>query len=132
MTIKIILSHVSRAVLAIFFIAAGVGHFVNPSFYLTMMPPWIPFPLAAIYVSGVFEILFGALILPSKTRKLAGWGLIAVLIAVFPANIYLAMHPELFPNISTWAAWARLPFQALFIFWVWKAALSSEPLEFRR
>ena len=132
MNVKMITSQVSRAILSVFFIAAGVAHFVKPSLYLTMMPPWIPFPLAAIYVSGVFEILFGALVLPGKTRKLAGWGLIAVLAAVFPANIYVALHPEIFSGIPAWGTWARLPFQAVFMFWVWKAAISSEPLELRR
>lgn len=73
-----------------------------------------------IYVSGILEILFGVLVLFLKTRKLAGWGLIALLIAVFPANIHLAQHPEIFPSIPAWAAWARLPFQGVFIFWVWK------------
>jgi uncharacterized membrane protein len=72
------------------------------------------------YVSGILEMFFGALVLPLKTRKLAGRGLITLLIAVFPANIHLALHPEIFPSIPAWAAWARLPFQGVFIFWVWK------------
>ena len=103
--------------------AAGAAHFLKPAYYLQIMPPWIPQPLAMIYISGLFEILLGALILPVKTRKLAGWGLIALLIAVFPANIHMAMNPGLVSGVPAWAGWARLPFQAIFIYWVWKAAL---------
>ena len=76
-----------------------------------------------IYISGAFEILLGLLVIPQKTRKLAGWGLIALLIAVFPANLHLALHPDIFPAIPVWADWARLPLQGIFIFWVYKAIL---------
>ena len=110
---------ISRSLLALFFIIAGTGHFVRPLIYLKIMPPYIPHPLAMIYISGFFEILFGALVLPAKTRKLAGWGLILLLIAVFPANIHLVMHPEIFPNIPAWLEYVRLPLQGVLIFWVW-------------
>ena len=96
---------------------------MKPGTYLKIMPPYIPAPLLMIYISGVFEILLGLLVIPPKTRKLAGWGLIALLVAVFPANIHLALHPEIFPNVPAWADWARLPLQGLFMFWVYKAAL---------
>lgn len=124
MTAKINLSSISRLLLALLFVAAGEMHFLKVSTYLKIMPPWIPFPLAMIYVSGFFEILLGALLLPLKTRRLAGWGLATLLIAVFPANIQMALHPQIFPDIPAWAAWARLPLQGVFIFWVWKAALA--------
>lgn len=113
-------SGVSKWLVALFFVAVGAGHLLWPLNYLKIMPPWSPFPLALIYVSGFFEILFGALVLPLKTRKLAGWGLVALLIAVFPANIHMVLHPEIFPSIPVWVGWARLPFQGVFIFWVWK------------
>ena len=113
----------SRLFLAGFFVVAGAAHFARPLTYLKIMPPYIPFPMAMIYISGAAEILLGLLVLPQQTRKMAGWGLILLLIAVFPANIYLALHPEIFPNIPAWAEWLRLPFQALFIFWVWKTTL---------
>ncbi len=122
--------------------AAGAAHFLKPDYYLRIMPPWIPMHLTMIYVSGFFEILFGAMVLPVKTRRLAGWGLIALLIAVFPANIHMALHPEIVPakteassfskragtkrfrpSIPAWVGWARLPLQAVLIFWVWKATL---------
>lgn len=125
MTAEVKFARISRVLLAIFFVVAGMGHFLKPSSYLEIMPPWVPFPLAMVYVSGVLEILLGMLVLPLKTRRPAGWGLITLLIAVFPANIHMALHPEIFSRIPSWAAWARLPFQGVFIFWVWKAALAS-------
>ena len=114
---------ISKLFLAIFFVAAGTLHFVWPGFYLKIMPESIPFPMAMVYISGVLEIVLGLLVLPDKTRRAAGWALVLLLIAVFPANIHLAMHPETLPNIPAWLEWARLPFQGLFIFWVYKAAL---------
>ncbi len=116
---------ISRGLLAVFFAIAGALHFMNPAFYLQIMPSYIPFPLAMIYISGVFEVLLGLMTLPERTRKLAGWGLIALLIAVFPANIHIALHPEIFPKVQPWVSWARLPFQGVFIFWVWKTTLTG-------
>ena len=110
---------VLRWLLAVFFVIAGIGHFVKPETYLKMMPPYIPFHLQMIYLSGVIEIILGILVLPEKTRKLAGWGIIALLIAVFPANIHIALNPEAFSPVAPWILWARLPFQAVFGFWVW-------------
>ncbi len=103
--------------------AAGAAHFLKPDYYLRIMPPWIPLHLTMIYVSGFLEILFGAMLLLIQTQRLAGWGLIALLTAVFPANIHMALHPEIVPNIPAWVGWARLPLQAVLIFWVWKATL---------
>ena len=117
---------VYRGLLAIFFVAAGAGHFVTTATYLKIMPPYIPAPLAMVYLSGISEILLGLLVIQSPTRKLAGWGLIALLVAVFPANLHLALHPEIFPNIPAWMDWARLPLQGLFIFWVYQATLGID------
>ena len=99
---------------------------MKPGTYLKIMPPYVPAPLLMIYISGVFEILLGLLVLPQKTRKLAGWGLIALLITVFPVNIHLALHPEIFPDVPVWVDWIRLPLQGLFIFWVYQAALEQK------
>lgn len=119
-------TRILRALLAIAFVFAGAGHFLKPETYLRMMPPYIPFHLEMIYLSGVIEIILGILVLPRKTRRLAGWGMIALLIAVFPANIHIALHPEAFPPVPGWMLWVRLPFQLLFGLWVWKAAGLSE------
>ena len=103
--------------LSFFFIYFGVDHFINPDFYLSIMPPSFPLHLEAVYISGLFEILGGIGVLLSKTRKLAGWGLFVLLIAVYPANIYMALTPEAFPDIPLSALYFRLVLQFLFFYW---------------
>ena len=105
--------------LSVFFIYFGVDHFINPDFYLSIMPPSFPMHLEAVYISGLFEILGGIGVLLSKTRKLAGWGLFALLIAVYPANIYMALTPEAFPEIPISALYIRLVLQFLFFYWAY-------------
>ncbi|MBL91880.1 MAG: DoxX family protein [Myxococcales bacterium] len=102
---------------ALFYVAVGVYHFVNPDFFLAIMPPYLPLHLELVYLSGFFEIVLGLLLVYSKTRVLAAWGLILLLIAVFPANIHLAMSAEAQAALKTTEAVAigRLPFQLLFI-----------------
>lgn len=99
------------------YIYIGIRHFIDPDFFLAIMPDYLPLHLEAVYLSGVFEILLGGMLLFKKYRKVAGWGLIALLIAVFPANIYLAQNEvaQQTLNISQTTAIVRLPFQALFI-----------------
>lgn len=99
------------------FVLAGVNHFVNPDFYLRMMPPFLPAPLFLIYLSGFFQISLGVLLLVPRFSRRAAYGLIALLIAVFPANIYMAANPHLFAEFSLAALYARLPLQLLFIVW---------------
>ena len=108
--------------MSISYIVVGVTHFTNSEFFLNIMPDYLPWHLELVYLSGAFEILLGLLIVFKNTRKLAGWGLIALLIAVFPANIYLAQSDEAQQalEISKEMAIVRLPFQLLFIaiaFW---------------
>ena len=105
--------------LSTFFIAVGIDHFINPDFYLAIMPPMFPLHLEAVYVSGLFEILGGFGLLLSRFRKISGWGLLALLIAVYPANIYMAMTPEAFPEISIFALYFRLALQFIFFFWAY-------------
>ena len=97
----------------------GVMHFRNPDFYLKMMPPYLPWPAGLVMLSGVFEILLGIFLVVPRFTRFAAWGIIALLIAVFPANIYLASHPELMPNVNPKFHLLRLPFQAVFIAWAW-------------
>ena len=101
--------------MAYFYINVGIKHFTEPEWFLQIYPPLLPFGLAAVYISGFFEVLFGIMLLIPKTRYYAGWGLIVLLIAVFPANIYLAYTNGAAMDISAATAWGRLPFQALFI-----------------
>ncbi len=110
---------VMRWLLAGLFVAAGVMHFVRPQFYLSAMPPYLPWHLEVVYVSGVCEVLLGVLLLVPRVQRAAAWGLIALLIAVFPANVHMVMNPDLFPNIPPAVLWARLPLQGVFIAWAW-------------
>jgi uncharacterized membrane protein len=114
-----IVKTVSRWVFALFFIGAGILHFRNPDFYLKIMPPYIPWPQAMVDISGVAEIALGVMLLFSNLQRLAGWGLILLLVAIFPANIYVYQHQELFPGIPPIAHLLRLPLQAVFILWAY-------------
>ncbi len=108
-------------VLSAFFVLGGANHFLNPDFYVAMMPPYLPAPTALVSVSGVFEMLGGIGVLVPTVRARAGWGLVLLLVAVFPANLHMALNPELFPGLSGFALYARLPFQALFVAWAYWA-----------
>lgn len=109
----------SLYLMALVYIAAGINHFVKPEMYRRIMPPWLPWHHQLVLISGAAEILLGLLLLFPATRVLAAWGIIALLIAIFPANIQMAVqwwregHPYL------WAALLRLPLQALLIWWAW-------------
>lgn len=112
----------SRGLLAAFFIGAGVNHFVTPRFYQAIVPP----PLQGeakrvVQVSGVAEVLGGVGVLLPFTRRLSGAGLVALLMAVFPANMYMLQEPEKFNRIPRWALYARLPLQPLMMMWAWRA-----------
>ncbi|MBW4653183.1 MAG: DoxX family protein [Kaiparowitsia implicata GSE-PSE-MK54-09C] len=109
-----------KYLLALFFIAAGINHFVNPEFYVRIMPPYLPWHLPLVYLSGAAEIGLGALLLIPQYRAIAAWGLIALLIAVFPANLHMALNPELFPTISPVVLWLRLPLQGVLIAWAYR------------
>lgn len=101
------------------YVAAGMNHFVSPELYVAIMPPYVPWHLTMVYVSGVVEAGLGVAILVPKTRVLAAWGLIALLIAIFPANLHMALaEPETY-DVASWALWLRLPIQGLLIAWAW-------------
>jgi uncharacterized membrane protein len=106
-------------------VVAGTMHFVIPRFYEQMVPPPLPASLTVI-ASGLAEILLGIALAFDRTRRLAAWGIVALLIAVFPANVYMAVSgveltdlPSWMTQPSTLARYARLPFQALFLAWAW-------------
>lgn len=107
-------------------VVAGINHFVNPEFYLEIVPSWLPAPKALVYLSGVAEIVGALGTMHPRTRRPAGWFLIATLVAVYPANIYMALNPDEFSSLPQWALWARLPLQFLFIYSVWLATLKEE------
>jgi len=108
-----------RVIAAAAMIAIGIDHFVQPEFFVRIVPrsfvPSWASPLLLVQVSGLFEVLGGAGLLRPRTRRYAGIGLVLLYIAVFPANVNMVVHPELGGNIPVWALWARLPFQLVFI-----------------
>jgi uncharacterized membrane protein len=113
---------------AIFYVVAGTLHFIKTETYLRIMPPYIPWHLSMVRISGVFEILGGLGLLVSQTQRAAAWGLVALLIAVFPANIYMATHPieAGATSIAPVLLWGRLPLQLLLVWWVlWCTKLRS-------
>tara|TARA_R110002111_G_scaffold100976_6_gene156467 strand:+ start:24392 stop:24802 length:411 start_codon:yes stop_codon:yes gene_type:complete len=109
---------ISKFILAIFMIGAGTMHFVNPEFYMKIMPPYLPFHKELVLISGVCEILLGILLLIPKYSRLAAWGIIALLFAVFPANVYLYQNQEILPA-SPIIHLLRLPLQGVFILWAY-------------
>jgi uncharacterized membrane protein len=122
---------VLRWVFTVVMVGAGLNHFISPEPYLAMMPEILPAPLALVYLSGIAEIAGGlGLAFPARhrlavhwpaTRKLAAWGLIALFVAVFPANVNMAINelPLGDTQVPAWALWARLPLQLVFIAWAY-------------
>lgn len=113
--IKLILKYL----FAVFFALAGFNHFFNTAFYLKIMPPFLPWHLLLVYLSGVIEIVLGVLLLIPKLTRAAAWGLIALLIAIFPVNINMALNQQLYPEYSVTALWIRLPLQFVLIAWAY-------------
>jgi uncharacterized membrane protein len=115
----------SLRALAGFFIGSGVNHFVIPDTYKQIVPPGWGDPALLVQISGVAEIAGGVGVLVPRTRRLSGFGLIALLAAVFPANLYMARNPAKFKKIPAWALYARLPLQPLAMWWTWRATKPS-------
>ena len=107
-----------KCLLALLMVTAGIGHFLNPDFFLKIMPPYLPFHRELVYLSGLFEIALGITLLIPTLSQLAAWGIIALLIVVFPANIYLYQHQEIVPA-SPLVHLIRLLLQAVLIFWAY-------------
>lgn len=101
------------------YVAAGINHFVQPDFYVGIMPPYVPWHLALVYLSGAVEIALGAAVLVPRLRRIAAWGIIALLFAIFPANLHMAMNAEAYPNVSLVGLYLRLPVQGLLVAWAW-------------
>ena len=109
---------ISKYVLAIFMISAGIMHFANPKFFLNIMPPYLPLHRALVLVSGICEALLGVLLLIPGYSRWAAWGIVALLIAVFPANVYLYQHQDILPA-SPIIHLLRLPLQGVFVLWAY-------------
>ena len=112
------LKYALKLCFALGFLAAGCNHFLHTPIYVRIMPPYLPYPAALVYLSGVCEMALGGLLL-TRWQRWAAWGIIALLIAVFPANLQMALHPELYREFPKTLLWIRLPFQAVFIGWAY-------------
>ena len=113
------MKEISLYIMAVWYILAGANHFVNPKFYLRIMPPYIPWHKAMIYISGAAEISLGSLLLCPPFSTLGAWGIIALLIAIFPANVYHLTSAKPGKGIPIWALYLRIPFQGVLILWAW-------------
>ncbi len=111
----------SRRLLGVVFVAAGANHFRVPRVYEAIMPPQLPAPTELVYASGVAEIAGGLAVLHPRTARAGGLWLIATLLAVFPANVHMAVRAERFARVPAPLRWARLPVQARFVWWAWSA-----------
>jgi uncharacterized membrane protein len=107
-----------KYLLATLMLVAGVLHFASPHVFMKIMPPYLPWHLELVYLSGFFELLFGLLLLAPRFTRLAAWGVFALLIAVFPANVYHYQHPEVLP-LPPIALLLRLPLQGVFLLWAY-------------
>src|SRR5262245_5286853 len=114
-TFKIVMKYL----LALFFILAGVNHFRYPGFYLRIMPPYLPWPSALHLTAGFFEFVFGVMLLIPRFQRWAAWGLVPLLLAVYPANIHMAVNHHLYPELPMIFHWIRLPLQFVLIAWAW-------------
>ena len=120
-------------------VVMGVLHFTHASIFASIVPPSLPAPELLVYISGIAEIALGVMLFVDKTRRLAGYGLIALFLAVFPANVYMAMNPDVvLVGKPAWLSapppivlWARLPLQAVLIYWAWLYAKPSEQRDSR-
>lgn len=119
------------------YVAAGVMHFVSPRVFAKIVPPMLPNPLGLVYLSGVAELVLGLGVLVPWTRRYSAWGLVALLLAVFPANVYMATSDVVLDGAPAWlrdpstaARWGRLPLQAVLILWaLWYTESTDEKRE---
>ena len=112
--------------MALFYAVAGVAHFLAPRAFERVVPPQLPRPKLLVYLSGAAEIVLGVGVLFERTRRRSAWGIVALLIAVFPANVYTVtddvapeLVPDRFADAARVAAWLRLPMQAVLVGWAW-------------
>lgn len=116
------MKRVLLVVMAAFYVLGGVMHLARPEVYLPMMPPYMPWHLPLVYLSGLAELGLGLAVLVPSLRRAAAYGIILLLVAMFPANLHIAFHDvPIFGNAEGFGVWnwVRLPFQAVFAAWAW-------------
>lgn len=124
---KLTLQHLARLFIFAWFFIGGIAHFARPALFLQIMPPYIPFHLSAVYISGAFELMGAVALCFKPLRSMAGYGLMLLTLLVTPANVYMLQHAELFTNVPEWALVIRLPFQALLIWLIWWCSRDKMP-----
>ena len=112
---------IGLVIAAIFYVGVGITHFSHADWFVAIMPPYLPAHLELVWLSGLLEILGGLGLFVKPTRRFASWGLVALLLAVFPANIHMAMHPELYIDLGATPTllYARLPLQVVLVAWAY-------------
>jgi uncharacterized membrane protein len=118
-TIMKLFRFLAIAIITTYFLIGGITHFTNPEFFVAIMPPYLPYHLEIVWISGAFEVLGAIGLLMPKTRVLAGCGLIALTLAVTPANIHMAMNPDLFPDVAVGMLYGRLVAQLFLVWLIW-------------
>jgi len=111
---------VARVLMGGLYVVAGVGHFVATRLYMSIMPDYLPAHRELVLLSGVAEIAGGVGVMVPQTRRAAAWGIVLLLVAVMPANVWMVQHHERFPGIPLWALWVRLPLQGVLVWWAWR------------
>jgi uncharacterized membrane protein len=112
-------SYLGLAIVFTWFLVGGITHFTNPDFFVAIMPPYLPWHLEIVYFSGVLEIIFAIILIPRATRELAGNLLIALTLAVSPANVHMWMNPKLYPDVEPFFLSLRLVIQVFLLFVIW-------------
>lgn len=110
---------IGRIVMGVLYIGAGIAHLVLTSAFASIVPDYLPRHREIVLLSGVAEIAGGLGVLLPPTRRVAAWGLVLLLVAVFPANVWMVQHPERFSEVPLWILWIRLPLQVPLIWWAW-------------
>lgn len=105
--------------MGLLYVAAGVNHFWHPDFYVNIMPPYLPWHLELVYLSGLAEIVLGLLVIIARYRVMAAWCIVAMLIVFMMVHVHMVMHQELYPSVSPALLWLRLPLQGLLILWAY-------------
>ncbi len=120
-----------RWLMGALYLVAGAGHFLLTRVYVGIMPDYLPAHRELVLLSGAAEMAGGLGVLFPPTRRVAAWGLVALLVAVMPANVWMAQHPERYPNIPAWLLWTRLPLQIPLVAWAWLYTRAQAPTRTR-
>ena len=110
----------AQVLMGTLYAVAGTLHFVYPRMYMAIMPDYLPAHRDLVFLSGAAELAGGIGVLVPRTRRAAAWGLVLLLVAVMPANVWMVQHPDRYPGVPVWAMWLRLPLQLPLISWAWR------------